>query len=473
MGTSSGPWSTPKSFCSFSSWKFFAAFRFAPTERITMLRHLHRQSPESRRSFIEQLARMAFGVSVIPVAEAGFGSRVATASGMTHPWAPPAKTAEHVIYVFLAGAMSHIDTFDPKPGTEAGGQTKAIQTSVPGISFGHHIPLLAAQAQNLAVIRSMTTETGAHEQGVYLMRTSHKEIGSIRHPFLGAWITHVHGKLNKNLPGSVIVGSANRHPGQGYLPADVAPAPVGDPKAGLQNTKPPKYLDDDNFKVRQRLMGRFESQFKSKYPTTEVKAYTDYYREAVKLLKSPDLEAFDINKEDQKTKDAYGNHRAGHGLLLARRLVEKKVRFVEVEIGGWDNHNDIYSENNFIRNSAQLDQAVTTLLADLKERGLLKKTLVVLATEFGRTPQINQNAGRDHHPAAFTCVLAGAAIKGGQVIGRTDGDGKTVEDKPCLPMDLNATIAAACGLPVEQEFKSPSGRPFHIAEEGKPIAGIL
>ncbi|MBL8816224.1 MAG: DUF1501 domain-containing protein [Planctomyces sp.] len=447
-----------------------------------MLQALRRQSSESRRQFIESLARMAFGVAIVP--GTSFFSRIpaaaseptltaSAAAGSAALGVAAAGTADHAIYIFLSGAMSHIDTFDPKPGQASGGDTKAIQTSVPGVSIGHHLPLMAKQFQDLAVIRSMTTETGAHEEGVYLMRTSYKEIGSIRHPFLGAWMTHVHGKLNKNLPGSVIAGNANRHPGQGYLPADVAPAPVGDPKAGLQNTKPPKYLDDKNFQVRQRLMGRFESAFKAKYPLTEVEAYSDYYREAVRLLKSPDLEAFDINKEDQKVRDAYGAHRAGQGLLLARRLIEKKVRFVEVEIGGWDNHNDIYSENNLVRNAAQLDQAVTTLLQDLKQRGLLQKTLIILATEFGRTPQINQNAGRDHHPAAFSCVLAGAGIRGGQVIGATDTEGRTVADSPWLPRDFNATIAAACGLPIEKEFTSPSGRPFRIAESGKPIPGLL
>lgn len=432
-----------------------------------MLSQLRRADTFVRRHFLETLARTTLGVSILPVAESMFGSTAKAAAFA------PARKAEHVIYLFMNGAMSHIDTFDPKPGTDAGGETTAIQSSVPGLSIGNHLPLLAKQMNRLAVIRSMTTETGAHEQGVYLMRTSYKEIGSIRHPFLGAWMSHVEGKLNKDMPGSVIIGGANRHPAQGYLPADDAPAPVADPKLGLQNIQPPKYLDDKNFQTRQRLIGKFEGGFRSKYPTTEVNAYLDYYREAVRLLKSPDLVAFDINKEDEKVRTAYGANRIGQGCLLARRLIEKKVRLVEVEFGSWDNHNEIYKAENLIQKTTQLDQALSTLLDDLQERGLLSKTLIVLGTEFGRTPAINQNAGRDHHPGAFSCVLAGAGVKGGQIYGSTDENGKSVVEGHSYPQDLNATIAYGCGLPLDKEFHSPSGRPFKIAHEGKPLTGLF
>lgn len=428
---------------------------------------LRRADEHTRRDVLTSIARTALGVSIVPFANDMMNS-VALAGQ-----AAAAGKAQHVIYLFMNGAMSHIDTFDPKPGTDAGGETTAISTSVPGLSIGNHLPLLAKQMNRLAVIRSMTTETGAHEQGVYLMRTSFKMIGTIRHPFLGSWLTHVAGKVNKDLPGCVVVGAANRHPGQGYLSAENAPAPVGDPKVGLQNTQSPKYLKEDDFKTRQRLISKFDSAFKSRYQSTEVEAYVDYYREAVRLLKSPDLVAFDISKEDEKVRTAYGEHRIGQGCLLARRLVEKKVRFIEVEFGSWDNHNDIYSPTNLIEKTAQLDQAVTALLDDLHAKGLLSTTLVVLGTEFGRTPAINQNAGRDHHPGAFSCLLAGAGIKGGQIIGRTDSTGRNVEDGHCLPQDLNATIATVCGLPLDKEFKSSSGRPFHIADQGKPVTAAL
>ncbi len=431
------------------------------------MRTLRKADDITRRDILTRIARTALGVSVVP-----FANELMNAVALAGTSVAAGK-AEHVIYLFMSGAMSHIDTFDPKPGTESAGETTAIQTSIPGISIGNHLPLIAKQMDRLAVIRSMTTETAAHEQAVYLMRTSFKQIGSIRHPFLGAWLTHVAGKKNADMPGSVVVGAANRHPGQGYLPPDTGPAPVSDPRLGLQNTVPPKYLKEDDFKTRQRLITKFDASFKSKYESKEIEAYVDYYKEAVKLLKSPDLVAFDISKEDESIRNTYGNHRIGQGCLLARRLIEKNVRFVEVEFGSWDHHNDIYSATNLTERAAQLDQALTALLDDLTAKGLISKTLVVLATEFGRTPAINPNTGRDHHPAAFTCVLAGAGIKAGQVVGRTDSIGRNVEEGAVLPPDFNATIASACGLPVEKEFKSYTGRPFHIADDGKPIAAVL
>ena len=419
----------------------------------------------SRRRFIESIASTALGVSIVPVSEVLFGSAAQAAVA-----AAPGRKAEHVIYLMMNGAMSHIDTFDPKPDKEEGGETKAIQTSVPGLSIGEHLPTLASKMDQLAVIRSMTTETGAHEQGRYLMRTSYKKIGTIRHPFMGSWLTHFEGKKNNDLPGSVIVGGGSRHPRQGYLSAKVAPAPVANPATGLQNTKSPKYLNEKNFEKRRRLINQFEAGFKKKFATTEVKAYTDYYTEAVRLLKSPDLAAFDISKEEDSVKDAYGRNRIGQGCLLARRLVEKGVRFVELEHGGWDNHRDIY--DSFNNRAGQLDTAIGALLDDLKQRGLLGKTLIVLSSEFGRTPKINANAGRDHHPGCFSSMLAGAGIKGGQIYGQTDEIGKSVEDGHTYPQDLNATIAYGCGLPLEKEVFSPSGRPFKVAHDGTPLKSL-
>lgn len=430
-----------------------------------MSRPESRLNQVQRRQFIESLARSAFGVSVLPLADTLFSGAAQAAQ------AGPARRAEHIIYLFMNGAMSHIDTFDPKPDREEGGETKAIQTAVSGVQIGEHLPKLASKMNQLALVRSMTTETGAHEQGRYLMRTSYKMIGSIRHPVMGAWLNTFRDRLNRDLPGSVVIGGGSRYPGQGYLSAELAPAPVGNPATGLQNTKPPKYLDEKNFEKRRRLIGQFESGFRRKYDNTEVKAYADYYAEAVRLLKSPDLEAFDISGEDKAVKEAYGNNRIGQGCLLARRLVEKGVRFVEVEHGGWDNHRDIY--DSFSNRAGQLDNAITTLMEELQQRGLLSKTLIVLGSEFGRTPKINANAGRDHHPGCFTAMLAGAGIRGGQVIGKTDAIGKSVEEEHCYPQDLNATIAYACGLPIDETQHAPNGRPFKIANEGQPLKSLF
>ena len=236
-----------------------------------MKNSISRMDDISRRNFVESLAKAALGVSILPLGNELFSAAAQAGT----PGLAPAQKAEHVVYLMMNGAMSHIDTWDPKPGKEEGGETQAIQTSVSGIKIGEHLPLLAQKMNQLALIRSMTTETGAHEQGRYLMRTSYKMIGSIRHPTMGAWMNSFNERLNKDLPGSVVIGGGNSYPGQGYMSAELAPAPVGNPAIGLQNTKSPKYLSEKNFEKRRRLIGQFESGFRRKYDTTEVKAYAD------------------------------------------------------------------------------------------------------------------------------------------------------------------------------------------------------
>jgi uncharacterized protein (DUF1501 family) len=202
-----------------------------------------------------------------------------------------------------------------------------------------------------------------------------------------------------------------------------------------------------------------------------VSAYGEIYKDAVKLMTSDDLEAFDISKENEQMTSLYGDHKFGQGCLLARRLVEKGVRYVEVNLGGWDNHNAIYE--NFPDKSAMLDQGMGALIKDLTARGLLDSTLVVLATEFGRTPVINQNNGRDHYPKAFSGLLAGGGIKGGQIYGKTDAGGKNVIENKVNVEDFNATIAYSLGLPIDKILYSPGGRPFQVAHKGKPLTNLF
>ena len=431
-----------------------------------MLRHEFNQLDDlSRRLFMERLAKRCLGLSIVPFLPA------AATNAMAAPTVAAAGKAKHVIYLFMAGAMSHLETFDPKPKSDKSGETKAISTAIPGVQFSEHLPTLAKQAKRLAVVRSMTTETGAHEQGQYLMRTSYKQIASTRHPFMGSWAQLAKGKLNATLPGSVTIGGANRHPGAGFLNATLAPAPVGSAKAGLENTKGPKYVTEELFDKRLRLTSKFERTFRTRYKHREVDSYVDFYREATSLLKSPDLLAFDINQEEESVREAYGANAIGQGCLLARRLVEKRVRYIEINAGGWDNHRDIFS--TIPDKAGELDKAVGTLLNDLNTRGMLKDTLVVIGTEFGRTPKINQNAGRDHHPGAFSVMLAGGGIRGGQVYGASDKDGQSVEEDHATPSDINATIAKALGIDVKKEFISPTGRPFTVANDGEPLDKLL
>ena len=377
----------------------------------------------------------------------------------------------NVIYLMMRGAMSHIDTFDPKPGREEQGETRAIATKVPGVQFGEHLPRLAGLADRLAVIRSLTTETGAHEQGTYLMRTSYPQINSIRHPSFGSWAVHVLGKRSRDLPGYVLVGNGNEHPGCGFLDPAVTPVPLADPERGLENISRPSYLSEGNFERRLALADRLDRDFKQHYAGRQIEAYDRMYVEAVRLMGSGDLAAFDISREDEQTRERYGRSKLGQGCLLARRLVESGVRCVEVEMGGWDMHRDLWEE--LPEKVGELDAAMAALLEDLASRGLLGSTLVVLATEFGRSPKINENAGRDHHPAVFSCVLAGAGVKPGVVYGASDARGHAPDRDAVSVADFNATIAAACGLPWDKAFVAPNGRPFKVGHDGKPITAVL
>ena len=413
----------------------------------------------ARRAFLGQAARAAFGITLLD----GLAGRPAAAA--------PAAGGTNVIYLMMRGAMSHIDTFDPKPGREEQGETKAIATKLPGVMFGEHLPLLAGLADRLAVIRSLTTETGAHEQGTYLMRTSYPQLNSIRHPAFGSWALHVLGKRSRDLPGYVLVGNGNEHPGCGFLDPAVTPVPLADPERGLENIARPAYLSQANFERRLSLAERIDGDFKRHYAGRQIEAYDQMYADAVRLMGSGDLAAFDISREDVATRERYGRSRLGQGCLLARRLVESGVRCVEVEMGGWDMHRDLWEE--LPEKVGELDTAMAALIDDLAARGLLGSTLVVLATEFGRTPKVNENAGRDHHPAVFSCVLAGAGVKPGVVHGASDAAGRLPDRDAVSVADFNATIAAACGMPWEKEFLAPNGRPFKIGNDGTPVAAVL
>ncbi len=426
----------------------------------------------SRRQLMADMARYCLGVSVLP---AGFAAALDAAQKDDKKKPAAAKSsasgspAKHLIYLYMQGAMSQLDTFDPKPKSKVQGDTKPIQTKIAGVQFGENLPGLAKLADKLAVINSMNTTTGAHEPARYLMSTSQKPIATTRHPGLGSWVHKMLGRIHKELPVSVLVGGGI---GPGYLGAEYAPVPVGDPTLGLQNTKSPSYLKDAAFDKRMELSNSFDTDFRKLAKNNrKVEGYDDLYKDAIHLLRSEDLKAFDISKESDDTKKAYGETRFGRGVLLARRLIEHGVRYVEVSLGSWDHHNDLWDRLPNL--AGDLDRATSQLITDLSTKGLLKDTLIVIGTEFGRKPEINQNTGRDHHPAAYSCVLAGGPIKGGQVWGKSDENAFRVDSDGVTPQDFNATIASAMGIPHDKEIHSPDGRPFTLGNKGTPIAKLL
>jgi hypothetical protein len=416
-----------------------------------------------RRRFLSYAASASLGVGLFPELDKAVAAAESVSAGK----------AKRVIYLFMTGGMSHIDTFDLKPGHENQGSTKGIATSVPGCQISQHLPLLASQFDKMAVIRSMTTQTGDHEGGEYLMRTSYEAIATERHPSLGPWMQKLQGRNSKSLPDTVMISPTGRHPGPGFLDPSMSPLPIADPNRGLENTKPPQYLTDKSYDKRIELINKFDSKFQKKFKDHGVKTYTDLYTEATALLASNELLAFDLSKEKNEDRDRYGRDAFGQGCLLARRLIENYVRCVEVNFGNWDMHTQIFGGNALPSRAAVMDKAVGNLMKDLSERGLLKDTLIVLTTEFGRSPAINYNVGRDHHPAVFSSMLAGAGIRGGQFYGASDAAGFNVEKDGVSPADFNATVAKALGLSLDEIVISPTGRPFKVANDGTPISALL
>ncbi|MBL9083154.1 MAG: DUF1501 domain-containing protein [Planctomycetales bacterium] len=416
----------------------------------------------SRRRFIESVAKAWFGVNLLQAA----GNAVA---------APPPKPAKatNVIYLYMRGGISHIDTFDPKPGREEMAGVQTIETSVPGVQVSEWFPRMARQMHHVTLVRSMTSTQGVHERGNYYAHTSYFQTPTITHPALGAWVLKQRGSDNALLPGNILINGSPQHPGSGYMESHFAPLPIVDPEAGLQNSRLPNGSTAMDFRRRTQLVELLSGGFRSTTPHRFAAAYDKVHAQAVELMKSKDLAAFDISQENEATRAAYGDSTFGRGCLLARRLVEHGVRYIEVEDNqNWDTHNDQIESMQRMTPSA--DQAIAALISDLHQRGLLESTLVVMATEFGRSPQLSTvTAGRNHHPAVFTWWAAGGGIKGGYVYGKSDDAAERVAENPVNMPDFNASVAHAVGIDVAKVEHSPSGRPFTVADNGQVIHDLF
>lgn len=420
----------------------------------------------TRREFVSRAARSLLGVGLLP----GWASGAAKQPAAPRP--PQVATAKQVIYLYMAGGQSHLDTWDPKESGKVSGPVKPIATTVDGIRVSEYLPLSARQMHHVAVIRSLASNQGAHEQGNYFMHTSYAPRGTIRHPGLGAWLNVFQpGAGHDTLPNYVYVGSDSRHPGAGFLPAVHQPLFVNHPESGIKNVTRQEGLDARKLEQRLTLAEDLDREFVETFPHRRVKAYAEMYDGAVRMMNSADLKAFDLTSESESTRKAYGADPFGQGCLLARRLVEHGVRFVEVSLGGWDTHSAHFVQMPDL--CATFDRAFAALIGDLHLRGLLAETLVVVATEFGRTPDINMNVGRDHYPQAFSAALAGGGVRGGQIFGETDAEGRVIEaDGTDIP-SFNATIAQALGLPLDQVIFSPEKRPFTVADKGAPLTRLF
>lgn len=427
----------------------------------------------TRRRFMNYTSKALLGVTVLPgISLSAFGADVKKGESkvISAPTAAPGKkpTARNIIYLYMSGGMTHLDTFDPKPGTDEAGGVKAIPTAVDGTMVSEYFPLLAKEWNKVCAINGLTTTQGAHEQGNYFMHSSYTMRGTITHPGLGAWMQRLEGKTNRTLPGSVLVGGGAVGGGAGFMESKYAPLHIGSPTEGVKNSR--AMVGTSQFDDRLMLAKKFDEAFHGRYDNKKVRAYKDMYDDAVRLMRSEDLKAFDLGQEDPKVRAEYGENGFGQGCLLARRLIENDVRHVEVTLGGWDTHaNNFTAVSNMSKN---LDQALSTLLRDLERRGMIEETLVVLTTEFGRTPEINETDGRDHFPKAFSGLICGGSVKPGHY-GKTNEQGtEVVEGKLGVP-DFNATIAYGLGLPLDEIIYSPSKRPFQVADKGKPATEVF
>jgi hypothetical protein len=393
----------------------------------------------------------------------------------------------------MSGGPSQTDTFDMKPGHANGGEFKELQTAVPGLRFSEHLPNLAKQADRLAIVRSLSTKEGDHARGTHLVRTGHSPIGGVAYPSIACALSKELALESAVLPNYVTVAPprdinpAAFEPGflgPGYAPAIVATnagtsaaQPAARPKAlanlKLDDLELPANVNVDQAARRMELWKTLEKKFFEHRGGTSFDAHNALYRKAAELMRPEVRAAFDLADEPDKVRRQYGTGIFGQGCLLARRLVERGVPFVEVALGdglGWDTHQDNFRRVQ--RLSAELDLGWATLMSELHDRGLLESTTILWISEFGRTPVINSNAGRDHFPAAWTCVFAGGGIRGGQAYGRTSDDGMTVEQNAVAIGDVLATLCAALGVPPDHENITPSNRPIKLAE-GNPIRDIL
>jgi Protein of unknown function (DUF1501) len=400
------------------------------------------------------------------------------------------------ILLWMNGGPSQMDTFDMKPGHPNGGPFKEIATAVPGIKIGEHLPKVAQQMKHLAVIRGMSTKEGDHGRATYLMRNGYLPQGAIEYPTFGSLVAKEIGKDAADLPNFVSIAPirylAQAAWSPGFLGPQYAPLMVGDAQnffgqaqgnvdqmLKVPDLQPAGGITRDQAEKRVGLLKDVEDKFVTDHPGLIAGSHRAAYEKAVKLMKAEATKAFDLSAEPTALRDRYGRNLFGQGCLLARRLVERGVPFVEVTLGattgspaGWDTH-----QGNFEAVKSQcgtLDPAWATLIDDLKQRGMLDSTIVVWMGEFGRTPRINPQKGRDHFSSAWTTVLGGGGIKGGGVLGRTSSDGMSVEERPVTAPDLLATVCKSLGIDHMKQNMSNVQRPIRIVDKvAKPLTEVL
>jgi len=418
--------------------------------------------PCCRRSFLRWSLAGYLGLCLSP--------RLARADRSRSGRLPGRGQAEHVIVLYMAGGMSQTDTFDPKPGSASAGPLSAIRTSAEGVQFSELLPRLAEQARHMAVVRGMATKEGAHERARYLLHTGYAPSGTVAHPDIGALTSRHLPNDDLDLPAYVAINGSGI--GQGFLDVEHAPFVVNDPTRPVENLTYPEGVSPERFERRRKLLEAIERRFRKEHEGAETEGHTKVYTKADRMMHSPQTAAFDLSDEAGALRDAYGRDRFGQGCLMARRLVETGVRVVEVQLGGWDTHQDNFTRNEQL--AGTLDAGFATLIGDLRERDLLEKTLVLCMTEFGRTPHINDDDGRDHWANGWSLALAGGGVQGGRAVGATNADGSRVAERPVLAQEVLASVVHALGVDREHVDYTAQGRPIQVVDAGhEPIRELF
>jgi uncharacterized protein (DUF1501 family) len=420
-----------------------------------------------RRDFVRMSLASTLGAAACP-----WLPRLAMAAGK--------KPTKGCIVLWMSGGPSQLDTWDLKPGHKNGGPFKEIATAAPGVRISEHLPKLAAAGKELGIIRSMTTKEGEHNRATQLLHTGQLPTDAVKYPAIGSLLAKELGDPDHDLPSYVTVSSGRMTDiGPGFLGPLYAPLGVSglsdDPNAranlSIENLKPPAAVGVEEQDTRRKLLADLQNDFGQRYGGAAAAAHAASYRKAQRMVDTEARGAFRLQEEPTAIREAYGRNRFGQGCLLARRLLERGVSFVEVTLDGWDTHAENFQAVKGL--SGTLDPAFATLLSDLKTRGMLADTLVVWMGEFGRTPLINPNSGRDHFPAAWSTVLAGAGVKGGQAVGNTGKDGTTVTERPVTVADFLATVCTAVGVDPGKENHTWDGRPIALVKGGKPVEELV
>jgi hypothetical protein len=436
------------------------------------------------RNYFSTLSRRSF-LSSVAASIAGVGCS-GWMPGLAHALQATGLRKKHCVLLWMTGGPTQTDTFDMKPEHANGGEFNPIETSAPGLYISEHLPMLAQHGHHLAIMRGMSTGEGDHGRGTFLMRTGRQPEGPLRFPTLGSMISKEIGDDSSTLPAFVSIASNPDFNPDAYDSGFMGPqyaslnvreqgfSEEGYVLLGVDDLEPTVGTSPSRSNSRLELLDSIQSQLVTRHPSAgAVLTHHTALNRAIRLMNSEEGKVFDLSEEPAEVRLAYGNSRFGQSCLLARRLIERGVGFVEVnlgEFGRWDTHNDNFTQVQQL--STELDAGWATLMTELEDRGLLEDTTLLWMGEFGRTPQINGSAGRDHYPNAWSAVLAGGGIAGGQAYGRTSEDGTEVVDGMVTTVDLLATLCGALGVDHKTQNMSDVGRPFRISD-GTPIEAVL